>query len=193
MVGPSYSTISSTRARPRSSSGFLTFTAAAITSVCSNNYFRMPAFASNFSDAISSITTANITLLGRMLGSHPVVAFVDLVTSHLNNLAEGGALEAELGADFEMFWAVCRYLQMLKDPSFPTPYFIHLLNGLGWALGILGVMKSGLTDRPQRLSDYVDSNSFTRQHLDSFTLAVALSPGLIPSSTKCSINSAVMS
>ncbi|KAI0898851.1 fungal-specific transcription factor domain-containing protein [Annulohypoxylon nitens] len=144
-------------------------------------------------EASSSSTLSNMALLGRILSSYPVVAFMDLVSFHIDVQAKDDAPHAELEADFDMLWTVCHCVQMLKHPSLPMVYFTHLLNGLSWALGVLELMKTRSMNRSQLLLESRGDDSFDQQNSNVFIPATSLSPGLISTSTDCPIFSAVMS
>ncbi|KAI1088285.1 fungal-specific transcription factor domain-containing protein [Rostrohypoxylon terebratum] len=137
--------------------------------------------------ASSSFSTSNIAVLGRILSSYPVVAFIDLVSFHINVLANGDTRPAELEADFDMLWTFCHCVQFLKHPSLPMVYFTHLLNGLTWALGVFEVMKTGSTDRSQMLLDSTNDVSSDQQHSNVATPDDTPNPRLITTSTDCPI------
>lgn len=144
-------------------------------------------------EAGSSFTISTMALLGRILSSYPVVAFMDLVSFHIDVLAKDDAPHAELEADFHMLWTVCHCVQMLMHPSLPMVYFTHLFNGLSWALGVLELMKTRSMNRSRLLLDNRGDDSLNRQNSNVFIPVATLSPGLISTSTDCPILSAFIS
>ncbi|OTA88250.1 hypothetical protein M434DRAFT_399084, partial [Hypoxylon sp. CO27-5] len=119
---------------------------------------------------------SRIALLGRMLGNYPVAAFVDLVAFHFNTLTRNGISDAELESDFELLCAVCRYLQMLRHPNFPSVYFTHLYKGMSWALSILELLKTRSGDQVRRQPGFMNARSDNQQCQVSFIPTITPCP-----------------
>ncbi|KAI1656350.1 hypothetical protein F4813DRAFT_364070 [Daldinia decipiens] len=137
----------------------------------------------------SSPTTTSLALLDRMLGNYPVVAFIEIVAFYFNTLAKGQVPALELEADLEILWAVCRYLQVLHNPSFQATYYPRLRDGLAWALENIEIMKAKPGGQSQGPLDYIDISPLGLRCPKSFFIPTSTSsPGGDPISTSSPTN-----
>lgn len=94
----------------------------------------------------SRVAKARLATLSRVLGSYPMIAFMDLVAFRLdafipsrpqptNDLARGESPDAE--ADIKLLHAVPRLVQGLQHADRPSTYLNRLGLGLGWAARVL--------------------------------------------------------
>lgn len=100
----------------------------------------------------SQLVTARLASLGRMLRVYPIVAFLDLVAYHLDDIIPSGTRtrtrpQPTTGpsrgetqsdkADMDLFHAVLRILQRLRHADRPSTYLNSLHLGLYWATRVL--------------------------------------------------------
>ncbi|KAK7743289.1 hypothetical protein SLS53_004374 [Cytospora paraplurivora] len=94
----------------------------------------------------SRVAKARLATLSRVLGSYPMIAFMDLVVFHLdqfipnrpqptNDPTRGESQDAE--ADIKLLHAVPRLVQGLQHADRPSTYLSRLGLGLGWAARVL--------------------------------------------------------
>ncbi|XXG98466.1 hypothetical protein Hte_004790 [Hypoxylon texense] len=83
---------------------------------------------------------SRLALLGRVLGTYPIVAFTDLITSHLDEIFSGRLPLTEpdnIRVDLELLNAILPLLQGLRRADRPSTYLNRLQEGLEWATRVL--------------------------------------------------------
>ncbi|KAK9414689.1 putative Zn(2)-C6 fungal-type domain-containing protein [Seiridium unicorne] len=97
------------------------------------------------------INTEHLASLARILGSYPMVAFIDLLSYHLPTLLEeesGSDLPPEIYSDIELLKVVPTCLLALQHADRAYSFFGRLYVGLSWAIGILDILQVELPRRP---------------------------------------------
>ncbi|KAK9421816.1 putative Zn(2)-C6 fungal-type domain-containing protein [Seiridium unicorne] len=106
----------------------------------------------------SRTAKARVAALSRVLGSYPMVAFMDLVAFRLDEfiasrLQPGSDLAhsepQDVAADMELLQAVPRILQGLQHPDRPSTYINRLRAGMGWAAWVLDETRKAWIMGPQ--------------------------------------------
>ncbi|KAL7619423.1 hypothetical protein AAE478_009962 [Parahypoxylon ruwenzoriense] len=116
------------------------------------------------------LTTSRLALLASMFRNYPLVAFIELIGSHLASLFRKGEYRSAAKADVSLLRAICDQLHILQHDKLTHIFYARLKLGLTWAIDTLESLGEVLvksSPQPQGLAAFSPQGRDCRRSTES--------------------------